>query len=39
MATYEMLTLEALPNNGQEWMNLREDGIKVVGRMDLTNYS
>jgi murein endopeptidase len=34
-----MLTLETLPNNGPEWLSMREAGIRVAGRMDLTGYS
>lgn len=39
MTAYEMLTLEVLPNNGEHWRRVREVGISVEGRMDLTGYS
>lgn len=39
MTAYEMLTLELLPNNGEQWLHMRETGIKVESRMDLTGYS
>ena len=39
MTAYEMLTLEILPNNGEQWIRIREAGIQVKDRMDLTNYS
>ena len=34
-----MLTLERLQNNGEKWLRMREEGVRVVDRMDLTNYS
>jgi len=28
-----------MPNNGEKWMNMREEGLRLKNRMDLTNYS
>ena len=39
MTLFEMLTLERLPNNGPEWLSIRENGLSLVDRMDLTGYS
>lgn len=39
MTLFEMLTLERLPNNGLEWLSIRENGLSLVDRMDLTGYS
>lgn len=39
MTIFEMLTLERLPNNGPQWLWVRENGLSLVDRMDLTGYS
>jgi serine/threonine protein kinase len=39
MTLFEMLTLERLPNNGPQWLQVREQGLSLADRMDLTGYS
>jgi hypothetical protein len=39
MTLFEMLTLETLPRNGPLWLSIRDHGLSLVDRMDLTGYS
>jgi len=39
MTIYEGISLENMPNNGEQWLNVRENGLKLKNRMDLQDYS
>jgi hypothetical protein len=36
---YEGITLEIMPNNGDEWLETRKIGLHLKDRMDLHDYS
>ena len=38
MAIYEAISLEELPNNGEYWRSIRENGLHLRDRMDLQEY-
>ena len=39
MAIYEAISLEHLPNNGEDWIDIRRHGLDLKDRMDLQEYS
>ena len=36
---YEAISLEELPNNGENWIEIRHHGLNLKDRMDLQEYS